>query len=98
MDDRGHLTTEHRNPTSMQLDRMSIVEAFDVINREDARVAAAVAAAREDICRAIELVVHAFQAGGRLIYVGAGTAVASACSTPPSVRRPFSQIHQGSKA
>ena len=36
-------------------------------------MAAAVAAARDDACRAIELVVAAFRAGGRLVYVGAGT-------------------------
>src|SRR3989304_2794339 len=73
MDDRGHLTTEHRNPRSQQLDRLSIPEAFDLINREDAGVAAAAGAARDDACRAIELVVAAFRAGGRLVYVGAGT-------------------------
>ncbi|MHC4698442.1 MAG: N-acetylmuramic acid 6-phosphate etherase [Planctomycetota bacterium] len=88
MDDRSHLTTEHRNPTSTQLDRLSIAEAFNVINHEDARVTDAVAAARDDICRAIELVVRALRAGGRLIYVGAGTSgrlgVLDATECPPT--------------
>ncbi len=88
MDDRGHLTTELRNERSMHLDRMSVGEAFDLINSEDGGIAAAVAAAKESICRAIELVVAALRAGGRLIYVGAGTSgrlgVLDAAECPPT--------------
>lgn len=88
MDDRGHLTTEHRNSRSRHLDRVSIPGAFDLINREDAGIAAAVAAARADICAAIELVVAALRSGGRLIYVGAGTSgrlgVLDATECPPT--------------
>ena len=73
MNDRGHLTTEQRNPRSMQLDRLSTSQAFDLINSQDATVSSAVAAAKDSICRAIDLVVAAFRSGGRLIYVGAGT-------------------------
>lgn len=73
MNDRGHLETERRNPRSGALDRLTIADAFALMNAEDASIAAAVAAARLDICHAIELVVGAFQRGGRLIYVGAGT-------------------------
>jgi N-acetylmuramic acid 6-phosphate etherase len=88
MQDRGHLLTELRNPRSMQIDRMSVAAAVDLMNSEDATVAQAVAAARDDICRAIELVVAAFEAGGRLIYVGAGTSgrlgVLDASECPPT--------------
>lgn len=88
MHDRSHITTEHRNPRSMRLDRLSIEEAFDLINNEDAEVAAAVRLARPDICRAIDLVVTALSAGGRLIYVGAGTSgrlgVLDATECPPT--------------
>jgi len=88
MDDRGYLTTEHRNPRSRRLDRLSVAEAFDLINSEDTTITRAVAAARDDICRAIELVVAAFRAGGRLIYVGAGTSgrlgVLDAAECPPT--------------
>jgi len=88
MQDRGHLMTELRNPRSTHLDRMTISEAADLLNAEDATVAQAVAEAREDICRAIELVVTAFEAGGRLIYIGAGTSgrlgVLDASECPPS--------------
>jgi N-acetylmuramic acid 6-phosphate etherase len=88
MDDRSRLTTECRNPHSMELHRLTTAEAFDLINREDATVAAAVAMARKDICSAINLVVAAFRAGGRLIYVGAGTSgrlgVLDATECPPT--------------
>ena len=88
MQDRGHLLTELRNPRSMNLDRVSIAEAFDIINAEDAGVARAVAAAKDEICRAIELTTTAFKAGGRLIYVGAGTSgrlgVLDAAECPPT--------------
>ena len=73
MHDRGHLLTEQRNPSSADLDRISIAEAFDVMNAADACIAQAVADARPAICEAIERVVAAFRAGGRLFYIGAGT-------------------------
>jgi len=88
VEDRGHLLTELRNPRSMRIDRMSIPEAFDLMNAEDATIAGAVAAAKDQICKAIELVVAAFEAGGRLIYVGAGTSgrlgVLDASECPPT--------------
>jgi N-acetylmuramic acid 6-phosphate etherase len=88
MKDRGHLMTELRSPRSMRIDRMTIAEAVDLLNSEDATVAAAVAAAKDEICQAIELVVAAFEAGGRLIYVGAGTSgrlgVLDASECPPT--------------
>lgn len=88
MHDRGHLLTELRNPRSAKIDRASIAEAFDLMNAEDATVAAAIAAARSEICRATELVVAAFESGGRLIYVGAGTSgrlgVLDAAECPPT--------------
>jgi N-acetylmuramic acid 6-phosphate etherase len=88
MQDRGKLMTELRNPRSATIDRMSIPAAFDLINAEDATIAAAVAHARPSICQAIELVVAAFRTGGRLIYIGAGTSgrlgVLDASECPPT--------------
>jgi len=88
MNQRGHLATEQRNRDSSAIDQMSIVQAFDLINGEDARVAVAVAKAREEICRAIELVVRSLRSGGRLFYVGAGTSgrlgVLDATECPPT--------------
>lgn len=72
----------------MHVDTMSTEEAFDLINREDARMVAAVAEAKPQVCAAIELVVDAFRRGGRLIYIGAGTSgrlgVLDASECPPS--------------
>lgn len=88
MNDRGHLLTELRNPRSTNIDRVSVEHAFDIINAEDATVAAAVAAAKADICRAVALVESAFERGGRLVYVGAGTSgrlgVLDASECPPT--------------
>ena len=92
MQDRGHFLTEQRNQRSMGIDRMSIAEAFEVVNSEDATIPGAVAAAKADIVKAIELVVAAFRAGGRLIYVGAGTSgrlgVVDASECPPTFLTP----------
>ncbi len=86
--DRGHLLTERPNERSRSIDTMSIPDAFDVISAEDATVASAVARAKDGICSAVRLVTRAFQHGGRLIYVGAGTSgrlgVLDAAECPPT--------------
>ncbi len=85
---RDHFETERPNPASERLDELSVAEAFDVMNAEDARVAAAVAAAKPEIVRAIELVVERLSRGGRLFYFGAGTSgrlgVLDASECPPT--------------
>jgi len=70
---RGHLATESHNERSAQFDALSIADAVELMQREDERIHAALAAARTDLARAIELVVASLRAGGRLFYVGAGT-------------------------
>jgi N-acetylmuramic acid 6-phosphate etherase len=65
--------TERRNPRSHDIDARTSLELVDLINAEDAGIAGAVAGARREIAQAIDLIAAAFQAGGRLIYVGAGT-------------------------
>ena len=65
--------TEQRNPRTASIDLASALDIVDLINAEDAGVAAAVHGQREPIARAVELVEHAFRHGGRLFYVGAGT-------------------------
>jgi len=94
--DRGHLTTEQPNAASAELDRLDIGGAVDVIQREDAGIAGAVAAQRGSIVAAIELVVASFRAGGRLIYVGAGTSgrlgVLDASECPPTYCTPPDQV------
>ncbi|HLL88487.1 MAG TPA: N-acetylmuramic acid 6-phosphate etherase [Tepidisphaeraceae bacterium] len=96
MHDRAHLLTEQRLPESTDLDAMTIEQAVAVMNEQDARAVAAVAAVRADVARAIELVVAALAAGGRLFYVGAGTSgrlgVLDASECPPTFRSDPSQV------
>ena len=82
--------TEQRNPRSMRIDQLSTQEIVDLINAEDRMVAAAVGEERQQIARAIDLVVECLRRGGRLIYVGAGTSgrlgVLDASEIPPTYR------------
>lgn len=82
--------TEQRNPRSMRIDQLTTLEIVDLINAEDRMVAEAVQEEREEIARAIEIVVDCFDRGGRLIYVGAGTSgrlgVLDASEMPPTYR------------
>ena len=84
--------TERRNPRSATIDTASALEIVDLIGAEDATVPAAVARARAEIARAIELIEAAFRAGGRLLYVGAGTSgrlgVLDAAECPPTFGTP----------
>ena len=71
--DLDPLATEARNPRSTLLDVMPLADLLAVMNDEDATVAGAVRAVLPDISRAVELVAAALRAGGRLVYLGAGT-------------------------
>ena len=65
--------TEQANPATAMLDRMSALELARAMNAEDSRVAPAVARELPHIARAIEATTARLRAGGRLIYLGAGT-------------------------
>ncbi len=65
--------TERENPASAALDTKSIPEILRIINREDQKVAPAVARAIPQISRAVEIIAPALAQGGRLVYLGAGT-------------------------
>ena len=84
--------TERRNPRTAAIDTASPLEIVDLIAAEDAGVAGAVARARLEIARAMELVEAAFRSGGRLLYVGAGTSgrlgVLDAAECPPTFGTP----------
>lgn len=94
MDDRARfeefarLATEQRNPRTMDLDRLGIPELIERINAEDRTVPEAVGRELPYIAQAAELVLASFQAGGRLVYVGAGTSgrlgVLDASECPPT--------------
>lgn len=82
------LTTEARNPASEDLDKLSTIDLVRLVNREDAKLAAAVAEEAEKIAAAIDLIVARLESGGRLIYMGAGTSgrlgVLDASECPPT--------------
>ena len=84
--------TERRNPRTSTIDTASALEIVDLIGAEDAAVPARVAAARVEIAQAIDLIEAAFRAGGRLLYVGAGTSgrlgVLDAAECPPTFGTP----------
>ena len=82
------LSTETRNPNTMELDRMTPLEIVTVMNREDARVPEAIRPALPNIARCVEWAAQSIESGGRLIYMGAGTSgrlgVLDAAECPPT--------------
>ena len=82
------MTTERRNPRTMQLDTMSELEIVTVMNEEDARVPLAIAKKLPQIAQAAHWAAEAFAQGGRLFYMGAGTSgrlgVLDAAECPPT--------------
>jgi N-acetylmuramic acid 6-phosphate etherase len=80
--------TEFRNRASKNLDHMSAIEIVRLMNREDRKVAPAVARELPAIARAVDAIVARLQRGGRLLYVGAGTSgrlgVLDASECPPT--------------
>ena len=67
------LVTESRLSRDADYDELSTRELLELVNREDAVVPAAVAAAGDELAAAIEAIVGKLRRGGRLVYVGAGT-------------------------
>ena len=67
------LVTESRLSLDADYDELSTRELLELVNREDAVVPAAVAAAGDELAAAIEAIVGKLRRGGRLVYVGAGT-------------------------
>jgi N-acetylmuramic acid 6-phosphate etherase len=73
MDKLSSLPTETRNPKSEHIDLLSPSEIVRLMNGEDRAVAPAVEAALPAVARIAEAAARSFAAGGRLIYMGAGT-------------------------
>ncbi|MGD8628974.1 MAG: N-acetylmuramic acid 6-phosphate etherase [bacterium] len=87
-DEIAALPTESINPRTLALDEASTGDILSMMNREDRLVAPAVARETERIAAAVEMVVAAIKAGGRVFYVGAGTSgrlgVIDAAECPPT--------------
>ena len=86
------LTTEAMNPASARIDELDARGIVRLMNAEDAGVAAAVGREAEAIARAIDAVAERLAAGGRLVYMGAGTSgrlgVLDATECPPTFGTP----------
>jgi N-acetylmuramic acid 6-phosphate etherase len=82
------LTTEQINPRTTEIDRLSTLEALQLINSEDQQVAVAVAQALPQVARAVDGIAERLARGGRLLYIGTGTSgrlgVLDASECPPT--------------
>ncbi len=91
-----HLQTEARNPASTNLDELTPLQLVQLMNREDSQVLAALASQAEVIAQAIDVIAERLRAGGRLVYVGAGTSgrlgVLDATECPPTFGSPPGQV------
>jgi len=94
--DLSQMITEGRNPASQNIDELSTEAMLRVISDEDKKVALAVEAIVPQIAAAVDAICAAFQAGGRLIYCGAGTSgrlgILDASECPPTFGTPREQV------
>lgn len=94
--DRSHVHTEQRNPRSARLHEMSVDQIVGLIQEEDGAVLEAVRAARPAITRLLDDAERRWLAGGRLIYLGAGTSgrlgVLDASECPPTFQTPPERV------
>ncbi len=88
MIDLSVLTTESRNPDTINLDEMTPLQIAAIMNQEDAKAVKAVEEVIPEIATAIEWATDSLNAGGRIIYIGAGTSgrlgVLDAVECPPT--------------
>lgn len=82
------ISTERRNPNTMNLDTMTPLELVTVMNCEDEKTVLAVRAQLGQIAKCAESAIDAISGGGRIIYMGAGTSgrlgVLDAAECPPT--------------
>lgn len=86
--DRSHIDSEQRNVHSTNIHQTSIAQCVALIQKTDHDVLSAVAHAQAALIHCLETIENDFIAGGRLIYVGAGTSgrlgVLDASEAPPT--------------
>ncbi len=91
-----HLLTEARNPASEAIDTLDAAGIVALMHAEDEKAVAAVGAERAAIAHVVALAAERFRAGGRLIYLGAGTSgrlgVLDAAECPPTFSTPPSLV------
>ncbi len=87
-----HLVTEQPNAISSDIDTLSTLGIVQLMNSEDRKVALAVELQADSIAKAVDIIAARIGAGGRLIYLGAGTSgrlgVLDASECPPTFNTP----------
>ncbi|SFJ01184.1 N-acetylmuramic acid 6-phosphate etherase [Paenibacillus sp. UNC496MF] len=82
------LTTEKINQDTLMIDECTTEEMVRLLNQEDAKVPAAVAAEIPRIAKAVDILHGLLKNGGRMFYIGAGTSgrlgVLDASEIPPT--------------
>lgn len=88
----GKLPTEQRNPATSDIDTLSTIDLVRRLNEQDATVASAVAHVLPAVAESVDVITRQIRAGGRLIYIGAGTSgrlgVLDASECPPTFNTP----------
>jgi N-acetylmuramic acid 6-phosphate etherase len=88
LQDLAKLSTEGRNPSTLNIDRVSTLDMITLINEEDKKVAIAVEKEKDQIAKAVDVIAERMLQGGRLIYIGAGTSgrlgILDASECPPT--------------
>lgn len=96
MIDLSKLDTEQQNQQTMNLDQLSVREILTIMNNEDKKVPLAIEKVLPAIEQAVKIITKQLQAGGRLIYTGAGTSgrlgVLDASECPPTFGAPKEQV------
>ena len=86
--DLGSLKTEGRNPNTLHIDKMTTLDMMTVMNNENRVVEDAIATQLTEIAAAVDVIAERLNAGGHLIYIGAGTSgrlgVVDASECPPT--------------
>ena len=88
--------TEARNPYSMNMDKMSSEDMARLVITANYEAVKAVEDATESIAKAVDAIADAFEKGGCLFYIGAGTSgrlgVLDAAECPPTFGVPYDQV------
>ena len=93
---RANVDTEKRNPRTRALHTRSAADLVEIISNEDRDVVAALKRAGVRLTKFIEAAEPGFLAGGRLMYIGAGTSgrlgVLDASEAPPTFQVPPGRV------
>jgi N-acetylmuramic acid 6-phosphate etherase len=90
------IATEQRNSKTMKIDEANSLEIVKMINDEDRTIADSIAKQAENIAKVIDEGTKAYNSGGRIIYLGAGTSgrlgILDAVECPPTYGTSLDEI------